>query len=389
MTQTRTPTASVQGVTWEALRELAGLRAAEGCAISFYLDLNPRQTPTAVELDTRTRALIDEAHKRAEAARDRQTHRQQASVRSGLARIQRYFDSEFSREGVRGVAIFVATEDDLFMPLLLPVTVPDCVRVSDELYLTPLVQLASGTNGALVACVGRERGDVYELRDDRLELVASRFEEQPRRHGQGGWSQARLQRHVDELADRHLRGVAEDLERELRRRRHAQVVLAASDDTRSEFQALLPPDVRAAVAGWTHAEAHAGASELLTAVKPVLERKHAEDEADLLTRWHDLLGQNARASAGWAPTLAAASDSRVDVLVYDSGAESEAWRCPSCGRLQLEGGACPVDGSELEHSQEGLDLLLHTVLGRGGTAHCVTTRPDLGPVGGVGALLRF
>jgi peptide chain release factor subunit 1 len=287
------------------------------------------------------------------------------------------------------VAVFVAARDGLFRPLLLPAPVTDCVKVADELYLTPLVPFAGGTNGALVAFVGRERGDLYELRDGRLETISSRFEEQPRRHDQGGWSQARYQRHIDELADRHLRGVAEELERELRRRRHAQVVVAGAEETRSEFLGLLSPDARGAIAGWTHVEAHAGASELLAVAKPVLEKKKAEQDGALLTRWHDALGQSGRASAGWAPTLEAASDSRVEVLLYEPNANSPVWRCPSCGRLQLEDGACPVDSTELEHSAEGLDLLLHRTLELGGTACALTTRQDLGPVGGVGALLRF
>lgn len=376
-------------VTWDTLRDLAGFRARAGCAVSFYLDLDPHVTPTAAELHTRTRALLDEAHKSAEAVRDRRTHEQQASVRDGLQRIQQYFETEFTREGVRGVAVFVATADGLFRSLPLSAPVTDCAKVADELYLTPLVPQVGASDGAVVAFVGRERGDVYEFRDGRLEPVASRFEEQPRRHDQGGWSQARYQRHIDELADRHLRGVAEELERELRRRRHAQLVLAGAEDSRAEFLGLLSPDVRAAVAGWANAEAHAGASELLASVKPVLERKRAEDEAELLTRWHDLVGQNGRACAGWAPTLEAASDSRVDVLLYEPRANSQVWSCPLCGRLQPEDGACPVDGTALEQSEEGLDLLLHRTLERGGTAHAVAGRPDLGPVGGVGALLRF
>ena len=376
-------------VSWETLRELAGFRARSGCAISVYLDLDPRLTPTAAEVDTHVRALVDEARKRAEAVRERRTHDQQASVREGLDRVHRYFEAEFVREGVRGVAVFVATRDGLFRPLLLTAPVADCVKVADELFLKPLVPVVSGADGALVAFVGRERGDLYELRDGRLEPIASRFEEQPRRHDQGGWSQARFQRHIDELADRHLRGVVDELERELRRRRHAQLVVASAEETRAEFLGLLSPDARAAIAGWAHAEAHAGAPELLASVKPVLERKRAEQEAALVTRWHDALGQSGRASAGWAPTLEAASDSRVDVLLYEPNANSAVSRCPSCGRLQLEHGACPVDGTELEHSAEGLDLLLHRTLELGGTAHAVTARQDLGPVGGVGALLRF
>src|SRR5579871_5451112 len=115
------PPASVEGgqmggasVTWEMLRELAGFRARTGCAISLYLDLDPRSAPTAAELDTRTRALLDEAHKRAEALRDRRSHEQQASVRTGLERIRQYFESEFSREGMRAVAVFAATSEGFF-----------------------------------------------------------------------------------------------------------------------------------------------------------------------------------------------------------------------------------------------------------------------------------
>jgi len=376
-------------VSWEALRELAAFRARTGCAVSFYLDLDPHATPTAAAAQTRTRALIDEAHKRAESTRSRRSHQQQASIRAGLERIQRYFDGEFEREGVRGVAVFAAAKDDLWRPLPLPAPVGDAVKFGSELYVTPLVPVAADGNAALVAVVGRERGDLYELRDGRLGPISSRFEEQPRRHDQGGWSQANYQRHVDDLAGKHLRGVAEELERALRRRRNAPLVLACSEEARTEFLGLLPAEARAAVAGWTAVEAHAHGAELLAGVTPVLERRRAEQEEKLVARWHDAMGQSGRATAGWAPTLEAASDGRVDTLLYAANANQAVHRCPACGRLQLDGGSCPLDGAELEQSDEGLDLVLHQTLQRGGSACPIATRPDLDPVGGVGALLRF
>src|SRR5579859_3538635 len=232
-------------VSWEALRELAAFRARTGCAVSFYLDLDPHATPTAAAAQTRTRALIDEAHKRAESTRSRRSHQQQASIRAGLERIKRYFDGEFEREGVRGVAVFAAAKDDLWRPLPLPAPVGDAVKFGSELYVTPLVPVAADGNAALVAVVGRERGDLYELRDGRLGPISSRFEEQPRRHDQGGWSQANYQRHVDDLAGKHLRGVAEELERALRRRRNAPLALACSEEARTEFLGLLSAEERA------------------------------------------------------------------------------------------------------------------------------------------------
>jgi peptide chain release factor subunit 1 len=376
-------------VNWDTLRELAGFRAERGCAISFYLNLDPHLSPTAADVQTQMRALLDEAEKRAEASRAELTHDQRASIRSGIEQVETYYGREFSRDGTRGLSVFVAAIDGVWRPLPLSSSVQDAVRVGREFYVTPLVPLVADGDGAIVAVVGRERGDLYELHDGRLEPLAERFEEQPRRHDQGGRSQANYQRHVDSLVDRHLRGVAEELERRLRRRRAAQVVIACSEDIRSEFAGLLSAEAVAAVAGWVTADAHSGGKELLSAVEPVLERKRVEHEAEAVTRWHDHMGQGSRACAGWGPTLEAASDGRIDLLLYEAGANHEAWCCPRCDRLQLEGGACPLDGTDLERRDDGLDLVLHRTLARGGTALMVTARRDLDPVGGIGALLRF
>jgi hypothetical protein len=108
-----------------------------------------------------------------------------------------------------------------------------------------------------------------------------------------------------------------------------------------------------------------------------------------MTRWHDALGQSGRASAGWETTLEAVSDGRVDTLLYAPGAAQDVWRCPSCRRLEPGGGECPVDGAELEQCADGLDAVVHRTLAFGGHAHEIPTRPDLGPVGGIGAMLRF
>ena len=157
---------------------------------------------------------------------------------------------------------------------------PDGVKVNRELYLAPLVPLVGRGEGAVVVVVGREQGRFYRLRAGRLEEIADRFEEQPRRHDQGGWSQARLQRHADGLAHGHLRAVADELDGLVRRLHGPQVVVATSEATWAEFSALLSQETKGAVAGWTHAEAHAGAAELLALAIPVLETWRAAREAE-------------------------------------------------------------------------------------------------------------
>jgi peptide chain release factor subunit 1 len=374
-------------LSWDDLRRLAGYRAQRGRAISLYVDLDPSVSPTAGDAATRVNALLTDGLKNG-ASRGGQTHEEREALKRDFARIERYFEQEFSRDGARGLALFCAGLDDVWISLPLPGPVPDDIKVGRDFYLSPLAPLVGRGDGALVAVVNRERGSLYRLRGGRLEQAADLTEEQPRRHDQGGWAQARMQRHVDELAAEHFRDVAEEVNRRVRRARSSRLVVVCPEEARAEFAELLSQEAHKALAGWAAAEAHAGPSELLAAAEPVLERRRAEEDAAHLDRWREELGRDGKAVGGWEPTLAGASDGRVELLLYREGTDRAAWQCPKCGRAAAEPGSCPLDGEELERREGGLDLALHQTLAHGGGV-CVVRGPDLDPVGGIGALLRF
>ena len=119
-------------------------------------------------------------------------------------------------DGAHGLAVFTAGPDNVWS-VLAPWKVADAARVADDFLLSPLVPLIGRGNGAIVAVVGREQGCVLALRGGRFEQVADRTEETQGRHDQGGWSQSRFQRHLDNLDLEHYKVVAEELERLYRR----------------------------------------------------------------------------------------------------------------------------------------------------------------------------
>jgi peptide chain release factor subunit 1 len=376
-------------VTWDELRDLAGFEAEKGCAISLYLDLDPSVSPTAGDAQTRLNSLLDEGARADGANRRDLSHDQRQALRSDFERIRQYFDAEFARNGAHGLAIFCAGLDNVWRPLPLTETVPDEIKIGPRLYLAPLVPLVGRGEGALVVVVSRELGQFYRLVAGRLEEIADHYDEQPRRHDQGGWSQARLQRHVDTLAQEHLRTVAEELDRLVRRLRGPQVVVAAAEETWAEFSGLLSQESRAAVAGVAHAEAHAHPRELLERATPVLERWRADRETAVVERWREEAGRDGRAASGWRDTLEAASDGRVELLLFQEGVTRPARRCPACGRVTADESKCPLDGTQMEDSDDGLDLAVHQTLAHGGTVWAVRHRQDLDPVEGIGALLRY
>src|ERR687895_1602959 len=368
-----------RSITWDELRELAGFEAEKGCAISVYLDLDPSVAPTPGDAQTRLNSLLDEAAKSDGANRRDLSHAQREAVKADFDRIRRYFTQDFTREGAHGLAVFCDGLDNIWRTLPLADSVGDRVKVGRRLYLAPLVPLVGRGEGAVVVFVSREQGRFYRLRAGRLEEVADLFEEQPGRHDQGGWSQARFQRHIDELAKGHVKTVVEELERQLRQLRFPPVVIVCPEELKSEVKDLLARDARNAVIGWTTAKSHASATDLHKIALPVLERWRDEREREVVERWKEEAGRNGRAATGWEATLEAASDGRVECLVFQEGVEHSAAQCPACGRVSMDGGRCPLDGTEMEPRDEGLDLAVHQVLAHGGQVLALR-RPDLQPV---------
>ncbi len=374
-------------VTWDDVRRLADYRAQRGCAISLYVDLDPSLSPTPRDAAARVSALLADGHK--DGLGRKQSHEEKEALKRDFERIERYFEHEFERDGSRGIAVFCAGLDDVWIDLQLPDAVPDGITVERDFYLTPLAPIVGRGEGALVAVVNRERGSLYRLHGGRLEEAADLSEEQPRRHDQGGWSQSRFQRHVDGLAAEHFRAVADEVDRRVRASKGTKLVVVCPEEARAEFEELLSQEARTAFAGWAAAEAHAGPSELLAAVAPVLERARAAHEGVEIERWREELGRHGRAVGGWAGSLEAASDGRVEVLLCDEGAQRSAYQCPQCGRAAAEGGPCPLDGTEMQPRRDGLDLALHQTVAHGGTVWVVQHHHDLEPLEGIGALLRF
>jgi peptide chain release factor subunit 1 len=376
-------------VTWVGLRELAEFQAEKGCAISLYVDLDPSIAPTAGDADARISSLLNQGERKAEESSRGLTHEQRVGLKNDFARIRAFFENDFERDGAHGLAVFTAGMDNVWQPRTLIESVPDGVRIGREFHLAPLVPLVGRGDGALVAFVGRERGELYRLRSGRLDEVADRSDEVPGKHDQGGWSQARFQRHIEKLVGEHLREVAEELDRRVRRMRSPKLIVVSSEETRAELEEVLTNEAKKAVIGWTSTEAHAGPSELLAATSPFLDEARAREETEVVERWREGSGRGGRAASGWDETLEAASDARIDVLLYQENAQHEAWQCPACGRLSGSGGQCPLDGTETEHRDDGLDPLVHQTLANGGTVLPLSARRDLDPVEGIGALLRF
>ena len=67
-------------VTWSLLRELASFRAENGCATSLYVNLDPRDVPTAGDAQARVNALLTAAAKSERIRKTRYSSRRESKL---------------------------------------------------------------------------------------------------------------------------------------------------------------------------------------------------------------------------------------------------------------------------------------------------------------------
>src|SRR4051794_41688662 len=106
--------------TSDVLRDLAGFRAAKGCAISLYLDLDPQTTINPGDVQTRVNSLLDVGGRNAGFDSDSLTREQKNALKEDVDRIKQYFSTDFDRSGMRAFALFSSSLDNLWKELPLP-----------------------------------------------------------------------------------------------------------------------------------------------------------------------------------------------------------------------------------------------------------------------------
>jgi len=315
------------------LQRLGRIEAQGNQILSVYLDLDPSQFPTPAARDAELSALLagtgahelDVRHVR-EAVR---THTELAN-------------------GTHGLAIFSCAASGVLEVLPVPAPVEPLVVIDSVAWLEPLAAtLASEDWG--VAVLSRRGARLFRGGRDGLIEFAAVQDELHRRHSQGGWSQANLQRGIEQQVAEHARHTAELLLRAHRRHPFDHVVIVAADELWPVLEKNLHRDLRDRLAGViTRDLEHSPEGDILRALAPVIERAERKREQALISRLEQALGKGGPAVCGLDEVLATLQQGRVEMLLLAERAQLTAGLCPSCEHLYAAtDGACQLDGAPL------------------------------------------
>jgi peptide chain release factor subunit 1 len=296
-----------------------------------------------------------------------------------------------SFKGARAFAVFCSTPDDLFETVKLTRPVEGRVVIERSPYIEPMIEAAQRRRW-LVALINRRSARLLAGSPDALS-EGERVDDQIHgQHRQGGWSQANYERSVEKDVGDHLRNFAQVVNRRWRQERFDRLALGGPQEIVPRFEELLDHEPRAnAAPGRLDVDlSSATDAQVRTEVEKLVEADDNRVEREALDRLEAGIGAGGRAVGGAEETVAALNERRVATLLLEPRFDKPAARCPNCGLLVLgSDGRCPADGLELEELEHLGEAVVEAALAQDALVMVVRRHPDLGPLGGIGALLRY
>ena len=314
----------------DLIRQLAEVESPDAPALSVYLDMRPEAAEVAAEATqpqvsgdpTRRPALTVLRDRLREIENTLPPHSSHAeSLRADIERTEAYVTSDELRSA-GGVAIFACSAAGVWETLPAGAVFVTQVSAGATFDLYQLARLLDEYESAVVALFDTNTARLFVMRRGHLAERAGLDEPAAdhKRHKQGGPSQARFQRHVDEQDERFAKEAADAIEDLVRREAAKHVVLAGDERAVSAMKQALSKEVQGLIEGVERLQIIATRDQVEADVLPVLERAEAELSAGVADRVIAGVQSGALGVGGLEATMRALEIGQVDELVIEEAA---------------------------------------------------------------------
>jgi peptide chain release factor subunit 1 len=381
-------------LTPEKLRELADLRPDNARVLSLFLNLDPTEFATPPARGSEVRSVIDQAERSLKELKENDglTHEELKALREDIDRAREWFNNgDFDAKGAHGLALYLAGPAGLFEVVKLPRPVQTNAVVDDSPYIEPIADLTSRAVWG-VLLVSRRNGRILRGTSDGLREVDRVWDDTHGQHDQGGWSQARYQRSVEEEKKDHVRAVLDVLFEHHKRAPVDCLLVGCNEELYPDVQQYLHPYMKERLVGRFDVDVEVSSPEdVFKCAKPAIEGHESKRERDALDRLTDGINAGGRGVGGLEPTLEALNEQRVEKLLVNYGFDPSGTQCPQCRALYPEGVArCPADDTPTDRRDSIIEPAFERALAQSAEVMVVRYNgPDIEELGNIGAVLRF
>lgn len=295
---------------------------------------------------------------------------------------------------IRAVAAFASlspskTQGHRLVTYTLPRPLRSQAHIDSRPYIRPLLFLLDEYERYAALVVDRKHARFFTVFLGEIEQIAEFTSDTPTRHDQGGWSQKRFQRHVDDHIAQHVYRVTDYAVKALKHLPTHRLILGGDAETIRLIRQHLPHALEARIAGTFPLDVHASLHAIRERTLAVASQAEHEEEARQVGILREALAHPGRAVQGLPETLRSLTDRRALTLIVKKGFHAEGALCPNCQALLAAAGPCPYCEKETEEVEDIVEHAIeHAHLDRV-TTEFVTENLDLEALGNIGAILRY
>jgi peptide chain release factor subunit 1 len=374
-------------ITRDRLRRLADVKPDRGRVLSVFLNLDPTQFATPAARSTAITSVLTEAAHRVDSA-DGLDHDEREALKADVSRVREALNaSDIAQNGTRAVAVYACGPANLLEVVALRRPVNSGVVLERSPHVEPLIADADSERWCVVLANRRNArlfvGDGGGLEEtDRVE------DDVHSQHDQGGWSQARYQRGVEKEKDDHLVHVADVAFDLYQRQGFDRLLIGAPEELVNDLKGKLHPYLRERIVGRVHLDVeNSSLDDVKSHAGKAIEDWSRKCEREALDRLAEGVGRGGRGAAGLASVLEALNEQRVEILLVGESLRSEGGRDPDTGMLYA-GDHGPED-QPLERVDNIVEPAIEKAIEQSAKVIKVRHHDDLGPLGGIGAVLRY
>lgn len=258
----------------DQLERLAAFEPAPYPVVSLYLNTQPGQTGR------------DQFHTfvRKEFAARSRTYAagspERESLDTDLERIARFLDRELD-PAANGVAVFACSAGELFESVQVAAPIDQhWLYIGDRPHLYPLARVDSlhPRYAALLADTNTARILVIAT----AELVTQEEVKgvKTKRSSQGGWSQARFQRHIENFHVQHAKEVVDALDRIVQREGITEIVVSGDEVIMPLLREQMPKHLAEKIVDQVRLDTNAPLDQVIKTSLDAMRRVHSQTERD-------------------------------------------------------------------------------------------------------------
>jgi hypothetical protein len=378
---------AANALTKGRLRRLADVHPDRGRVLSVFMNLDPSELPTPAARSSAVTSILTEAARRVDDAGELEPEERRA-LRTDLERVREVLTGDVAADGARAVAVFACGGEDLLEVVALRHPIASRVVLDDAPYVEPLVH-AGAAERWCVLLANRRLARLFTGSGDEL-VETDRIEDDVhRRHERGGWSQANYQRSVDKEVGDHVARTAGVAFALYQRRGFDRLLVGAPDELIGDLEARLHPYLRERQAGRVSCDIeHATVDQVRACAGAQIEEAARADERAALDRLAQGVGSGSRGAAGLADVLEALNEARVETLLLARGMKASGFCDPRTGLLYATPELVPRGATDAPVA-DVVEKAIEKAIEQSAEVIGIRYHDDLGPLGGIGAVLRY